>query len=166
MAPANLESLFQDTLRDIYYAEHKILKALPKMASAAQSPDLREAFEQHLSETEVQVERLEEVFALLGEEAEGKPCAAMDGIVEEGEEIMKTYKGTVALDAGLIAAAQAVEHYEIARYGTLVSWATTLGMDEAAALLEETLAEETATNEALTDLAESSINETALAEAD
>lgn len=166
MAEAMLETLFLDTLRDIYYAEHKITKALPKMASAAQSPYLKAAFEQHLAETEVQIERLEQVFDLMGEEPEGKPCAAMDGIIEEGEDIMKTYKGTIALDAGLIAAAQAVEHYEIARYGTLISWATTLGMNEAATLMEDTLAEETATNEALTDLAESSINEEAAERAD
>lgn len=166
MATANLESLFLDTLRDIYYAEHKITKALPKMASAAQSPELAAAFEQHLAETEVQIERLEQVFEMLGEEPEGKQCAAMDGIVAEGEEIMLTYKGTVALDAGLIAAAQAVEHYEIARYGTLCSWAGTLGMADAAALLEETLAEETATDEALTDLAETSVNDAAVEEVD
>ena len=165
MATANLESLFLDTLRDIYYAEHKISKALPKMASAAQSSDLKAAFEQHLAETEVQIERLEQVFEMLGKEPEAKPCAAMDGIVAEGEEIMKTFKGSIALDAGLIAAAQAVEHYEIARYGTLASWATCLGMNDAADLFEETLAEETATDEALTDLAESSINDAAVDEA-
>ncbi len=165
MTTANLDSLFLDTLRDIFYAEHKITKALPKMAMAAQSPDLKAAFDLHFAETAVQIDRLEQVFAMLGEAAEGKPCAAMDGIIEEGEEIMQTYKGTTALDAGLIAAAQAVEHYEIARYGTLISWANCLDMPDAAALLEETLAEETATDEALTDLAESSINDAALSDA-
>jgi len=165
MADANLESLFLDTLRDIYYAEQKITKALPKMMRAAQSSDLKAAFEKHLTETQTQMERLEQVFEMLGEKPKGKPCAAMDGILEEGEEIMTTYKGTVALDAGMIASAQAVEHYEIARYGTLISWANTLEMTDAAALLEETLAEETATDEALTDLAESSINDAAVSDA-
>lgn len=165
MANANLESMFRDGLRDIYYAEHKILKALPKMMRAAQSPDLKSAFEQHKAETEVQVERLEQIFGMLGEEAEGKVCTAINGILDEGEDVMETYKNSPALDAGLVASAQAVEHYEIARYGTLASWATCLGMSDAAHLLEETLAEETATDEALTDLAETSINVSALDEA-
>ena len=165
MANANLESLFQDGLRDIYYAEHKILKALPKMMKAAKSPDLKAAFEQHKAETEIQVERLEQIFVMMGEEAEGKVCAAINGILDEGEEVMEAYRDSPALDAGLVAAAQAVEHYEIARYGTLASWAECLGMTDAATLLEESLAEETATDEALTDLAESSINDSALDEA-
>lgn len=165
MPNGHLETLFHDGLRDIYYAEHKILKALPKMMDAAQSADLKAAFEQHLSETEEQVERLEQVFQLLGKQAEAKLCEAIEGILKEGEEIMHTFKGSAALDAGLVAAAQAVEHYEIARYGTLARWAKTLGMPEAAVLLEETLAEETVTDETLTELAEDSINEAALGEA-
>ena len=165
MANANLESMFKDSLRDIYYAEHKILKALPKMTRAAQSADLKAAFEQHRAETEGQVERLEQIFEMLGEDPEGKVCAAINGILDEGEEVMETYKNSAALDAGLVASAQAVEHYEIARYGTLASWAACLGMPDAQALLEDSLAEETATDEALADLAESSINDAALDEA-
>ena len=115
----NLQELFHDTLKDIYYAERKILTALPKMAKAAQSVDLRSAFEKHHTETEGQVGRLEQVFDLIGKKAQGKTCDAIVGIVEEGQEIMKEYKGSPALDAGLLAAAQAVEHYEISRYGTL-----------------------------------------------
>lgn len=165
MKSATLETMFHDMLRDIYYAERKILKSLPKMARAAQSPDLKAAFQQHKSETEVQVERLQQVFELLGKRAQAKTCPAIDGILEEGEEIMDTFKGSMALDAGLIAAAQAVEHYEMARYGTLKSWAAVLGMTEAATLLEETLAEEQHTDELLTGLAEGSVNEAALQDA-
>lgn len=158
MKVANLENLFHDSLRDIYYAERKILKALPKMMRAAQSEELRAGFEKHKAETEMQVERLQQVFELMGKRAQAKTCPAIDGILEEGEEVMETYKGSQALDAGLVASAQAVEHYEIARYGTLCAWATVLGMDEAAELLQQTLAEETATDEALSALAEASIN--------
>lgn len=165
MQSATLTTLFTDTLRDIYYAEHKILKALPKMSAAAQSQDLRDAFDRHRTETEEQIERLTQVFEMLGETPQGKTCAAINGILDEGEEIMGSYDGTPALDAGLLAAAQAVEHYEIARYGTLISWANMLDMPDAAALLEETLAEETMTDEALTELAEGSINQAALGEA-
>lgn len=165
MKTANLESMFHDTLRDIYYAERKILKALPKMMRAAQSSELKAAFEKHKAETEVQVERLQQVFEMMGKRAQAKTCPAIDGIVEEGEEVMDSYKGTPALDAGLVAAAQAVEHYEMARYGTLVAWATCLGMTDAAALLNQSLAEETATDEALTMLADSSVNQTAVQEA-
>lgn len=165
MKSANLESLFHDALRDIYYAEHKILKTLPKMMQAAQSSELKAAFEKHAAETEVQVARLEQVFEMLGEPAEAKVCPAIDGIIDEGKEIIESYMDTTAIDAGLVASAQAVEHYEMARYGTLASWATCLGMTDAAALLEETLAEEMATDEALTDLAKGSINDAALAEA-
>lgn len=162
MKKPTLNDLFLETLKDIYYAERKILKALPKMARNAQSPELRAAFEKHAVETEGQVQRLQQVFELLGARAQSKTCPAIDGILEEGEEVMEAFKGQPALDAGLVAAAQAVEHYEMARYGTLKSWATALGMQEAAALLEQTLAEETATDEALTTLAESSVNEAAL----
>jgi ferritin-like metal-binding protein YciE len=118
-----LQDLFYETLKDIYYAEKKILTSLPKMAKAAQSPDLRAAFEKHEQETEGQIERLEQVFAMIEQPAEGKTCDAINGIVDEGKEIMTEFKGSPALDAGLLAAAQAVEHYEISRYGTLMTWA-------------------------------------------
>lgn len=154
----SLEELFEETVRDIYYAEKKILKALPKMAKKASSPKLAQAFEAHGAETEAQVERLEKIFELLGKSPRGKTCPAIDGIIEEGDEIMKdAEKGTVR-DAGMLAAAQAVEHYEITRYGTLKSWAGKLGMTEAVRLLEATLKEEKATDLKLTDLAESEIN--------
>jgi ferritin-like metal-binding protein YciE len=159
--PKTLQDLFHDTLKDIYFAEKKILSALPKMAKAAQSPELSAAFEKHEGETEEQVERLEQVFDLLGEPARGKTCPAIIGIIEEGQEIIKEYKGTPALDAGLLSAAQAVEHYEISRYGTLKTWAGELGLEEAVQLLEETLAEEKATDEALTELAETAVNQRA-----
>ena len=160
-----LEDLFLDGLKDIYYAEKKITKALPKMARAAESDELVAGFEKHLAETEAQVERLEQVFQLLGKPARGKTCPAIDGILEEGEEIIQEYKGAPALDAGLVAAAQAVEHYEIARYGTLIAWAEQLGMGEAAKLLKSTLAEEEATDEALSALGEGGVNERAMQEA-
>lgn len=153
-----LEKLFEETLRDIYYAEKKILKALPKMMKKATSPNLAEAFEKHMAETEVQVERLEEVFTLIGKAARGKTCPAIDGIIEEGEDIMKEAEDDTVRDAGMLAAAQAVEHYEITRYGTLKSWAGKLGMTEAVELLDATLQEEKMTDEALTELAESEIN--------
>ena len=162
MKMANLESLLHDGLRDIYYAEKKIMKALPKMIRAAQSTDLQAAFDKHLTETEQQVERLQQVFELMGKRAQAKTCPAIDGILEEGEEVMETYKGSPALDAGLVAAAQAVEHYEMARYGTLCAWASGLGMDDAADLLQQTLVEETATDEALSSLADASINSAAI----
>ena len=153
-----LDDLFHDTLKDIYYAEKKILTALPKMAKAAQSADLRQAFTKHERETQGQVDRLEQVFALIEQPAKGKKCEAIDGLIDEGKEIMKEYKGTPALDAGLLAGAQAVEHYEISRYGTLRTWAQALGMGQAAELLEETLTEEKNTDEALTELAEAAVN--------
>jgi len=158
-----LEDLFHDTLKDIYYAEKKILKTLPKMARAANSQDLKAAFEKHKAETEGHVQRLQQVFELMGKRAQGKTCDAIEGIVAEGEEIIEEFKGTPALDAGLISSAQAVEHYEITRYGTLRRWAEVLGMDEAATLLGQTLDEETITDEALTGLADSSANEMAKA---
>lgn len=153
-----LDDLFLDTLKDIYYAEKQILKNLPKMAKAAQSAELKAGFEKHLVETEGQIERLEQVFELLGKRPQGKTCDAILGILEEGKEIMEEYKGTVALDAGLVAAGQAVEHYEIARYGTLKTWAGQLGMTEAVTLLDATLQEEIATDLALTDIAETAVN--------
>jgi ferritin-like metal-binding protein YciE len=154
----NLRNLFLDTLKDIYYAEQKITKALPKMAKAAQANDLKAAFEKHLGETEGQIDRLERVFALLEETPKGKKCAAIEGIIKEGDEIGKDYKGSPAVDAGLLAAAQAVEHYEISRYGTLKTWAEELGMDDAVKLLDETLSEEKNTDKTLTQIATSSVN--------
>jgi ferritin-like metal-binding protein YciE len=156
-----LQDLFHDTLKDIYFAEKKILAALPKMAKAAQSSELRAAFQKHEAETEQQVERLEQVFELLDEQPRGKTCPAIVGIIEEGQEIMKEYKGTAALDAGLLSAAQSVEHYEIARYGTLKTWAGELGLARAVELLDETLSEEKATDAALTELAETAVNQQA-----
>lgn len=158
MADKDLNDLFYDTLRDIYYAERKILKSLPKMARAAQSPELKAAFEKHEAQTESQIERLQQVFEIVGKAARGKTCDAIEGIIAEGEEIMETFKGTSALDAGLISSAQAVEHYEITRYGTLKRWAQVLGMDDAAKLLDETLQEESQTDDDLTGLADAQIN--------
>ncbi|MFP5478091.1 MAG: ferritin-like domain-containing protein [Alphaproteobacteria bacterium] len=162
MKTQNLEKLFHETLKDIYYAERKILRALPKMARGAQSAKLKAAFEKHQEETQQQVERLQQVFELMGKPARGKTCPAIDGIIEEGEEALEAYAGSPALDASLIAAAQAVEHYEIARYGTLVRWARLLDMGDAVRLLDATLQEEGATDQALTDLADGSVNQAAL----
>jgi ferritin-like metal-binding protein YciE len=156
-----LDDLFHDTLKDIYYAEKKILSTLPKMAKAAQNDDLKAAFLKHRQETEGHVERLEDVFALIDKKPQGKTCAAINGITEEGAEIMDEYKGTPALDAGLLAAAQAVEHYEMSRYGTLRTWAQELGLTKAVPLLQKTLDEEQATDKALTGLAERVVNQEA-----
>ena len=153
-----LKDLFHDALKDIYFAEKKILVALPKMAKAANSDQLRAAFKKHFDETEDQVDRLEEIFKLLGKTARGKKCDAIRGIIDEGKEIMEEYADTAALDAGLLAAAQAVEHYEIARYGTLKAWAAKLNMPQAVRLLNQTLAEEKKTDESLTKLAEKAVN--------
>lgn len=158
MPAKTLEDLFIDGVKDIYYAERKIIAALKKMARGAQSQDLKAAFDKHLQETEGQVERLLQVFELLGKPARGKTCPAIDGILEEGQEILEEFKDSEALDAGLLAAAQAVEHYEIARYGTLKSWAMQLGKNDVAQLLELTLLEETKTDQALTQLAETKVN--------
>ena len=153
-----LDDLFLDTLKDIYYAEKQIVKALPKMARAAQSPALKAGFEEHLQQTEGHVDRLEQVFELIGKPARGKTCEAILGIIEEGKSIIEDFKGTPALDAGLVSAAQAVEHYEIARYGTLKTWAQQLGMTEAVSLLDATLKEEVATDKKLSQVAESNVN--------
>lgn len=161
MAEKTLNDLFLDTLKDIYYAEKQILKTLPKMAKAASSAELKAGFEQHAEETEGQIERLEQVFELIGKPARGKTCDAILGIIEEGKEIMTEYKGTSALDAGLASSAQAVEHYEIARYGTLKSWAQQLGLNDAVTLLDQTLQEEIATDQKLTQLAEANANKKA-----
>lgn len=157
----SLNDLFLDTLKDIYYAERQILKALPKMARAAQSKELKAAFETHHQQTEEHVERLQQVFEAMGKPARGKTCEAIQGIIAEGEEIIETFKGTPALDAGLISSAQAVEHYEITRYGTLKRWASELNMPEVARLLDETLKEEAKTDSDLTKLADAGVNDRA-----
>ena len=154
----NLQDIFHETLKDIYFAEKKILASLPKMAKAAHDSDLRAAFEKHERETEGHVERLEKVFTLIEQPARGKTCEAVNGIAEEAKDIMKEFKDSPALDAGLIASAQAVEHYEISRYGTLKAWAEELGLEEAVGLLEQTLQEEKKTDQALNELALSSLN--------
>jgi ferritin-like metal-binding protein YciE len=156
--PKLLSDLFHDTLKDVYFAENKILTTLPKMAKAAHSKDLKAAFVKHEKETRGQVKRLERVFKILGKPVRAKTCDAIMGITKEGAEIMTEFKGMPALDAGLLAAAQAVEHYEMSRYGTLRTWAEELGMPEAASLLEATLKVERATDSALTTLAKSVIN--------
>ncbi len=156
-----LEDLFYDTLKDIYFAERQILRALPKMARAARSQELKAGFEKHREETEGHVERLQQVFEIIGKRAQGKTCEAIQGIIAEGEEIIEEFKGTAAVDAGLISAAQAVEHYEIARYGTLKTWAQTLGFKDAVTLLDQTLQEEGKTDQILTKLATSAANQKA-----
>jgi ferritin-like metal-binding protein YciE len=153
-----LKELFEDQLKDIYYAEKKIVKALPKMMKKASSKTLKAGFEKHLAETEGQIERLDEVFELIDKPARGKRCPAIDGILEEGAEIMEEHEPGAGLDAAMAAAAQAVEHYEMARYTTLVNWATELGMTNARKLLSVTLAQEQATDEALEALATGELN--------
>ena len=157
----DLRELFHDTLKDIYFAEKKILSTLPKMAKAAQSDELRAAFEKHEEETQGHVERLEQIFEEIDEAPRGKTCDAIMGIIEEGQEVMKEYKGSPALDPGLLAAAQAVEHYEISRYGTLKTWAQELGLTDAVRLLDATLQEEKKTDATLTDIAETVVNQEA-----
>src|SRR3954453_1121853 len=159
----DLNDLFLDTLKDVYLAEKQIMKAFPKMAKAAHSHRRRPAFEKHRGETEGQVDRLEQVFKILDKPARGKTCDAIEGILDEGKEIMDEYKGCEALDAGMIAAAQAVEHYEISRYGTLKQWAQQLGLKDAVRLLDQTLQEEKKTDESLTSIAEASVNVSAAA---
>jgi len=156
-----LDELFHDTLKDIYFAEKKILTVLPKMEKAAHRSELKRAFAKHKTQTEGHVERLEEVFSAIDKKPQGKTCHAIVGVTDEGAEIMKEYKGSPALDAGLLAAAQAVEHYEISRYGTLKTWAQELGLSTAARLLEETLMEEKETDALLTDIAEKAVNQEA-----
>jgi ferritin-like metal-binding protein YciE len=155
----NLEELFHDTLKDIYFAEKKILATLPKMEKAAQSSELKTAFNKHHKQTEGHVERLEKVFAEIDKKPQGKTCDAIVGITDEGAEIMKEYKNSPALDAGLLAAAQAVEHYEISRYGTMRTWAKELGLREAVRLLEQTLAEEKDTDATLSKIADVAVNQ-------
>ncbi|MHC2296619.1 YciE/YciF ferroxidase family protein [Rhizobium mongolense] len=156
--PKNLSDLLHGSLMDMYFAEKRILTALPEMAEAAQSPDLKEAFETHLGQSEDHVTRLEQAFELIGKPAQPKTCNAILGIIEDGKEVMEAFKGTVALDPGLLAAAQAVEHYEICRYGTMVTWAETLGLNDVADLLAETLDEEETTDERLTEIAKATVN--------
>jgi len=159
----NLQELLIEEMRDVYHAEQQLLKALPKMAKAAQSERLKEVFERHLEETEQHVERLERAFEVLGEPAKAKKCQAMEGLIEEGKEMMDEHKESAMADAALIAAAQKVEHYEIATYGTLCTWCDLLGLDEASDLLKETLDEEKTADETLTEVAESEINVEAVA---
>jgi ferritin-like metal-binding protein YciE len=158
MPDKTLRDMFHDTLKDIYFAEKKILTALPKMAKAAQAKELKAAFEKHETETEGQIQRLEQVFEEIDETPRGKTCDAILGLLEEGKEVMTDYKGMPAHDAGLLAAAQAVEHYEISRYGTLKTWAAELGLRQSVRLLEATLAEEKKTDDALSKLAIGSVN--------
>jgi ferritin-like metal-binding protein YciE len=155
MAMDSLEALFEDTLRDMYYAEKKLTKILPKMAKKATTEELSEAFTSHAAETEGQVERLEKVFKLLDKTARAKKCEALEGLSAEGDHVMEEAEDDGVMDAGLIASAQAVEHYEIARYGTLIAWANQLDMTDAADLLSESLEEEKAADEKLGGLAES-----------
>lgn len=159
--PKTLDDLFHDTLKDIYFAEKKILATLPKMEKAAQSDELKAAFKKHHTETQGQLDRLEKVFGLIDKKPQGKTCAAIVGITDEGAEIMEDYKGSPALDAGLLAAAQAAEHYEISRYGTLKAWAEELGMKDAVRLLDQTLEEEKKTDATLSGIAESGVNQQA-----
>ncbi len=159
----NLNDLFLHTLQDIYFAEQQIVKALPKMMKKTDSPELAKAFETHLAETEEQVNRLTQVFEMLGEKPKATKCPAIQGIIEEAEELIADIKDPDTRDAGMIAAAQAVEHYEITRYGTLVSWAELLGMKDAAKVLGQTLKEEYGADQKLTKLAESRLNKEAAA---
>jgi ferritin-like metal-binding protein YciE len=154
----NMDDLFVHTLRDIYYAENQIVKSLPDMIEKANDPQLKQGFQSHLRETENHVKRLEQVFKLHGKEAKGVDCPAIDGIIEEAEEVAGEVEDKSVLDAALIAAAQAVEHYEITRYGSLIAWATALGRNDCAALLKQNLDEEKATDKKLTALAESKVN--------
>ena len=163
--PRTLDDLFLDTLKDIYYAEKQILKALPKMAKAATLPELKQAFEKHRDETETHVDRLGDVFEILGKAPRGKTCDAILGIIEEGKSIIEEFEGSPALDAGLLASAQAVEHYEISRYGTLKAWAQQLGHGNAVKLLDQTLTEELKTDQTLSKLGESKVNKQAQAKA-
>ena len=156
-----LKSLFIDELRDIYHAERQLVRALPKLAKAATSSDLREALENHLAETEEQVSRVEQAFELLNESAKTKTCAGMMGIVEEGSELIKESDKGAALDAGIIAGAQRAEHYEMAAYGSLMAWARALGHDDVAELLSASLEEEKAADKKLTELAEAGLNDAA-----
>ena len=163
MAEKNLNDLFLETLKDIYHAEKQILRKLPKVAKAANSEELKDAFMVHKDETEGQIERLEQIFEMLGKRAQGKPCEAMKGMLEEGDEVIEDFKDSEALDAGLLASAQTVEHYEISRYGTMKAWAKQLGMRDAEKLLDATLKEEMKTDQLLSKIAERALNPKAAA---
>jgi ferritin-like metal-binding protein YciE len=154
----NMNDLFVHTLRDIYYAENQIVKALPEMVEKAKDPQLKQGFKTHLHETEGHVKRLEQVFNLIGQKAKGVDCPAIDGIIKEANEVAGEVEKQSVLDAALIAAAQAVEHYEMTRYGTLISWAKELGRTDCVSLLQQTLDEEKATDKKLTAMAESQVN--------
>jgi ferritin-like metal-binding protein YciE len=158
MKMKSLQDLLADELKDLYSAENQLVKALPKMAKAASNAELRAGFEEHLEQTRGHVQRLEQVCQQLEVTPKGKKCAAMEGLIEEGKELMEEDAAPAVLDAGLIAAAQKVEHHEIASYGTVCAWAKILGFDEAVTLLEETLEEEKATDEKLNNLAEETVN--------
>jgi ferritin-like metal-binding protein YciE len=153
-----MNDLFLHILKDIYYAEKQILKALPKMVKAAEAPELKSALEKHQQETEGQVERLEQVFSEIDKPARGEKCEAIMGIISEGEDVIKKGDDPAVVDAGLIAAAQAVEHYEIARYGTLIAWAEQLGLSNAVGLLNQTLEEEKTADKKLTQIAQANVN--------
>lgn len=163
MSVTNLQDLFVHTLKDMYYAEKQILKALPKMIQKAENSKLRHAFESHMGETKDHVSRLEAVFNMVGEEAEGEKCPAIEGIIKEAEELMGEVNDAATLDAAMLSAAQAVEHYEITRYGSLITWAQELGLNDAVSTLRESLAEEKSADAALTHLAEHRINANAMA---
>lgn len=164
-SPKNLNDLLLTFLQDVYYAERQILKALPKMAKAAQNPDLKQAFMHHREETQGQVERLQQAFDALGKRARGQTCEAINGLIEEGEEVIEEFPEGSVRDAGLAACAQAVEHYEIARYGALIAWAKVAGQNDMVRLMEETLKEEKATDELLNKLANQKLNQEAMKQA-
>jgi len=156
-----MNDLFLSFLQDMYYAERQILKALPKMAKASQSEELKQALTHHREETQHQIERLQQVFEQVGKRARGQTCEALNGIVEEGEEVIEQFDAGAVRDAGILANAQAVEHYEIARYGTMIAWAKVCGMQDAAKLLEETLEEEKKADALLNQIANKSVNQQA-----
>lgn len=153
-----LEDLLVDQLKDLYSAEHQLIKALPKMAKAATNPDLQKGFKEHLAQTKGQATRIEKICKQMGVSPKGKKCVAMEGLIEEGKELLEEDAAPEVLDAGLIAAAQKVEHYEMASYGTARTWAQQLGLEDAASLLQETFQEEKETDEKLTDIAETLVN--------
>lgn len=163
MTVKTLNDLFIETLKDLYYVEKKLVQTLPKMASKASSPELKQAMEDHLAETKSHVERLEEVFELLDQRASAKKCEALEGLLKEAEEVSGEIDDAQTLDAAIISSAQTVEHYEIARYGTLACWAAEIGNTDIAELLEQTLEEEKAADEKLSSIAEDSINQRAAA---
>jgi ferritin-like metal-binding protein YciE len=158
MPEKNLQALFLHNLKDIYFAEQQILKGLPTMAKSAESEELRHAFETHTSETEEQIRRIERIFEIMGQKPEVVPCEGILGIIKEGQAMLQEFADGEAFEAGLIAAAQAIEHYEIARYGTLSAWARQLDLTEVADLIEESLEEEADTDEILSEMAEAAIN--------